>query len=240
MHELIKVTANNTITSLELVKQINLFRAEIEGKAELAHSDLLKIIRDEFSEEIGLGEISESSYLNSQNKAHPMFELTLAQAKQVLTRESKLVRKAVWAYIEKLEAALKLKIPQTFAEALQLAADQAKSIEKLEAEKQELVPKADYFDALVDRNLLTNFRDTAKEFSLGQKEFVNWLIAKKYIFRDKQGGIRPYMPHVQSGLFEIKEWQSKDINKAGLQTLITPRGRETFRLLLGIGKENLT
>lgn len=33
-------------------------------------------------------------------------------------------------------------------------------------------PKAEYFDDLVDRKLLTNFRDTAKEFHLGQKRFI--------------------------------------------------------------------
>ena len=63
----------------------------------------MDIIRDEFSEEIGLGKISPSSYTNSQNKKQPMFILTLNQAKQVLLRESKYVRRAVIQYIEKLE-----------------------------------------------------------------------------------------------------------------------------------------
>ena len=36
-----------------------------------------------------------------------------------------------------------------------------------------LKPKEEYFDDLVDRNLLTNFRDTAKELGIGQKQFIN-------------------------------------------------------------------
>lgn len=40
-----------------------------------------------------------------------MFELTPSQAKQVLVRESKSVRKAVIAYVEKLEAKVKQEIP---------------------------------------------------------------------------------------------------------------------------------
>jgi hypothetical protein len=108
------------MTSKELLEQVNFFREkEYEFKAkngtlteaekkrgkfvELEHYDLLKVIRDEFEEEIGLGKISESYYINSQNKEQPMFILTLKQAKQVLLRESKFVRKAVIEYIEKLE-----------------------------------------------------------------------------------------------------------------------------------------
>lgn len=113
----------NQITSKELLEQINLFRQEEykeklknntlteaqikRGKAvKLEHKDLLDIIRDEFSEDIGLGKISPSSYINSQNKKQPMFILTLNQAKQVLLRESKYVRRAIIHYIEVLEQAI--------------------------------------------------------------------------------------------------------------------------------------
>lgn len=88
-----------------------------------------------------------------------------------------------------------------------------------------LKPKADYFDVIVDRNLLTNFRDTAKEFKMGQKEFINWLLDDEYIYRDKRGQLKPFMQYVPS-LFEIKE--SGNGHWAGTQTLITPLGRNTF------------
>ena len=51
----------------------------------------------------------------------------------------------------------------------------------LTVEKQILQPKADYFDELVDRNLLTNFRETAKQINAKQKDFVNFLLEKKYV-----------------------------------------------------------
>ena len=92
-------------------------------------------------------------------------------------------------------------------------------------------PKAEYFDELVDRNLLTNFRDTAKELKIPQKDFINYLLDHKYIFRDQQGKLMPYA-NKNNGLFEVKEYASKRNSHSGLQTLITPRGRETFRLLL--------
>ncbi|MEK5058602.1 phage antirepressor Ant [Paenibacillus sp. FSL H7-0326] len=90
-------------------------------------------------------------------------------------------------------------------------------------------PKADYFDALVDRNLLTSFRDTAKELKVKEKEFISWLLDKGYIYRDARGKLKPYADHVPK-LFEMKEWERN--GKAGEQTLVTPKGRETFRLLL--------
>ena len=103
-----EVRPKDTITSLELVDQINLFRRE-EGKdIELQHRSLLAIIRDEFEEEIGLQKILQTPYVHPQNKqTYPMFILTLSQAKQVLLRESKFVRKHVLAYIDKLENAIK-------------------------------------------------------------------------------------------------------------------------------------
>lgn len=116
------------MTSLELLEQVNFFREkEYEFKAkngtlteaekkrgkfvELEHKDLLKVIRDEFEEEIGEGKISPSFYKaktgNGTVREYDMFILTLKQAKQVLLRESKFVRKAVIEYIEKLEEQVK-------------------------------------------------------------------------------------------------------------------------------------
>lgn len=46
----------------------------------------------------------------------------------------------------------------------------------LTVKNQIMQPKADYFDELVDRNLLTNFRDTAKELGIKQKDFVGFFI----------------------------------------------------------------
>lgn len=90
-------------------------------------------------------------------------------------------------------------------------------------------PKADYFDALVDRNLLTNFRDTAKEIHVKEREFISWLLERGYVYRDPKGKLKPYAQHVPA-LFELKEWERN--GKADVQPLITPKGRETFRLLL--------
>lgn len=93
-----------------------------------------------------------------------------------------------------------------------------------------LQPKADYFDALVERNTLTNFRETAKELGASPKKFVAFLLDKKYIYRDQRGKLLPYEAK-NDGLFTVKECRSDKTPWSGTQTLITPKGRETFRLL---------
>lgn len=93
-------------------------------------------------------------------------------------------------------------------------------------------PKADYFDQLVDRNLLTNLRDTAKELHIKQNAFVQFLLEKKYMFRNQKGKLMPYAKHIDTGLFEIKEFTNEKTGFSSNQALITPKGRETFRLLL--------
>lgn len=101
---------------------------------------------------------------------------------------------------------------------------------QLTVEKQIMQPKAEYFDELVDRNLLTNFRETAKELGIKPKAFVAWLLDKKFLYRDQKGKLLP-REDKNNGLFEIKEAKNDKTQWSGVQTLITPKGRETFRLL---------
>lgn len=91
-------------------------------------------------------------------------------------------------------------------------------------------PKADYFDQLVERNTLTNFRETAKQLDTPPKKFVAFLLEKKYIYQDKKGKLLPY-EQKNNGLFEVKECFNEKTQWSGTQTLVTPKGRETFRLL---------
>lgn len=102
---------------------------------------------------------------------------------------------------------------------------------RLKVENQIMQPKAEYFDELVDRNLLTNFRETAAQLGVKQKKFITFLIDHKYIYRDKKGKLMPYAKK-NNGLFELRETYHEKTEWSGTQTLITPKGRETFRLLI--------
>ena len=122
------------------------------------------------------------------------------------------------------------------ARALQLSNAKLKQLQvtvsELTVENQIMKPKAEYFDDLVDRNLLTGIRETAKEFQIKQKDFVTFLMNKKYLYRDKKGKLMPYAKPLQDGLFELKETKNDATAWSGSQTMITPKGRETFRLLM--------
>lgn len=100
----------------------------------------------------------------------------------------------------------------------------------LTVENQIMAPKAAYFDELVDRNLLTSFRETAKQLEVKERDFIKFLLERKYIYRDKKGKLMPYADK-NNGLFEVKECFNEKTQWSGTQTMVTPKGRETFRLL---------
>lgn len=110
------------------------------------------------------------------------------------------------------------------------------------AEKEEKItemePKAEYFDNLVDSRLLTTFRDTAKELHIPPKEFTQWLVNNGYVYRDRHKMLKPYEKHRKNGLFQMKDF-STPFGYSNVQTYITVKGKETFRLLIGGVKNDI-
>ena len=94
-----------TVTSRELLEQINMFR-EQEGKSKLENYDLKKIIRKELKKDFNAGKISCIKETDSRGREQDLYILTFPQGKRVLLRESPTVRQAVIEYIEKLENAI--------------------------------------------------------------------------------------------------------------------------------------
>nr|DAL47359.1 MAG TPA_asm: hypothetical protein [Caudoviricetes sp.] len=131
------------------------------------------------------------------------------------------IRKTGGYYIEK-------KLPKTYLEALKELVVIVEEKERLALENTAMKPKADYFDKLVDRNLLTNLRDTAKELKIPQNKFISLLLKNRYIYRDSKRKLKPYAEYTPS-LFELKDYECNGY--AGTQLLITPKGKETFRLM---------
>ena len=87
----------------------------------------------------------------------------------------------------------------------------------------ELAPKAKYFDALVEKNLLTNIRQTAKELNLSERVFVKRLFDLGLCYRSPRGVVMPYSKMTDLGYAEIKEYCRGDW--VGVYTLFTPEGR---------------
>ena len=179
----------------------------------------------------------ESSYKDKSGKTNKCYECTKMGCELLankMTGEKGILFTA--KYVKRFNEMEQQKVPTTYKEALQQLLAQVEENEKLQIENQqqtqaieEMTPKADYFDALVDNNLLTNIRDTAKQLHIKQTEFTKWLIENNFCYRDVRGKLKPYADKME--YFELKEFTT-DWGHSDTQTLITPRGKEAFRLLL--------
>lgn len=161
-------------------------------------------------------------------------QLTIPMAKEICMLQRSEKGKQFRQYFIRVEEAWNS--PEMIMKrALEIANEKVKalqvSVSQLTVDKQIMQPKADYFDELVDRNLLTGIRETAKELKVKQNTFVNFLLDKKYLYRDKKGKLMPYAKPMENGLFEVKEFSNEKTGFSSTQVFITPKGKETFRLL---------
>lgn len=205
----------------------------------IEHSNPSKMVSDAELDETEYTTVFLSTLTNSYSALmlteEGLYEV-LMQSRKPIAKQFKKGVKEILKKIRKT-GSYSSQVPQTFAQALMLAAKQQEKIEQQQRLLAEQAPKAEYFDNLVDRNLLTNFRDTAKQLGLKQNQFIALLLNDKYIYRDKKGKIKPYAQYSDT-LFKLKDWGGE--YKSGLQTLITPLGKETFRLLYNQKEQDLT
>ena len=175
------------------------------------------------------------SFLSKSSGGRPYNDhmLTIPMAKELCMIQRTEKGKQCRQYFIELEKAWNSP-EMVMQRALSIANERVKalqlSVSQLTVNNQIMQPKAEYFDELVDRRLLTNFRDTAKELHIGQKEFIQFLLDHKYVYRDRKSKLKPYMPYVEDGLFELKEFTNTKTGFTDTQTFITPKGKETFRL----------
>ena len=196
-------------------------------KAVLDHVDAED--RDEVPFQDAIGRMQKTSIINESGLYSLILSSKLPQAKDfkrwVTTEVLPSIRKN-GGYLKNQE---NMSNEEILANAVLLAnhliAEKEKIIEDLE-------PKAKYFDELVNNHLLTNFRNTAKELHIPQKVFIQFLIEKELIYRDKKNRLLPYAKN-NKGYFEVKEWCRNNNDAVGIQTFITPKGRHFLLLLIG-------
>jgi Rha family phage regulatory protein len=227
MQELVKMNSKGIISSREI--------AELTDKR---HADVMRDIRNLIDQgAIGRLSFALSSYINSQNKKQPMYNLDKEASLVLATGYNAPLRAKIIKRWMELEAKEQFNIPTTYLEALEKLVETEKKKQIAEAKVKELAPKAQYFDALVDTNLLTGIRDTAKEIKLGQKQFINLLLESGYVFRNRKGNLRPYIQHVPD-LMQLKDAMDKKTGRSYTQLHITPKGKETFRLLFSVTSQS--
>ena len=96
------------------------------------------------------------------------YDLNMEQMTLVGMRESKAVRRKVLEMLKKLSAERAPSIPQSFSEALQLAANQAKQLEKQ-------APKVEYYDKVVERKTLMNASQVGQKLGLSAVKLNRYL-----------------------------------------------------------------
>ena len=245
MNEIVQIGQKSTMTSLEI--------AEVTGKQ---HAHIMRDIRSLLDQGVNESNFGLVEYKDKKGETRPMYRLTkkgcliLASGYDAVLREKIINR---WEELEMkerqtTEVTTFSNDDETIARAmtilqkrLEIAKEEKAALEQRNKTLQEdnktkgekilvMKPKAEYFDALVDRNMLTNFTDTAKQLGLKRKDFIEKLIRDGYLYRDNKNALKPYAQYADT-LFEIRDGKNENNNWAGQQTLITPKGKETFRLL---------
>jgi hypothetical protein fuD12_10907 len=193
MSSLMKIKED--MTSFQLLEKINEFREKEYdykinkglslGKVEikngqatlLLHKDLLKIIRDEFEEEINEGKISPVEYIDKKGEKRYMFILNYNQCRQIFSRESKFVRKWTFEYISKLEKE---------NEYLKIALLNKKNSEWLETREQGKLIRRNETDVIASLILMANRQGSknADKLYITYSSLVNKLVGIKSKQRD--------------------------------------------------------
>lgn len=155
MNELI--LKKDSMTSLEV--------AEITGKR---HADVMRDIRNliEQLDYEGKRTFALSSYVSEQGKELPMYLLNEDACLCLASGYDANLRMKIIKRWKELEVSNTPKLPQTFAEALQLAADQAKLIEVKNQQLLELKPKALYYDTVISSVDAVTISVIAKDYGL--------------------------------------------------------------------------
>lgn len=173
------------------------------------------------------------SFLSESTGGRPATDaqLTIDMAKEICMLQRNEKGKQARQYFLQLER--EWNSPEAvMARALRMAQEKLERVKainsNLTVQNAIMQPKAEYFDGLCERESLTGIRDTAKLLGIKQNDFVKWLIARKYVYRDKRGRLMPYAEHVDSGLFTVKETYNDKTDWTGVQMLVTVKGKERF------------
>lgn len=103
--------------------------------------------------------------------------------------------------------------------------------EMLAAEVENMRPKAEFFDAFVSPTDCTNIRTTAKELQIPERQFCKFLVDARFLFRCPAGNLMPYNKPMNRSLFIVRDYYADNGHK-GSYTLITPQGKNMFRMML--------
>ena len=162
-------------------------------------------------------------YRDALGRIYPCFNLpkdlclTLVSGYNVVLRKKIIDR---WLELEEHQAP---KLPQTFSEALRLAADLEEQKQKLQLELAEAAPKVEFVDRYVTATGSMTFRQVAKLLEAKEPELRLFLIENRIMYR-LNGALTPYQQHIDAGRFEVRTGTTESSNYAFSQSRFTAKG----------------
>ncbi len=203
--------------------------AELTGK-ELGHVNRdIRAMLDSLQDDPELEHVREDQDGRGYTTAfHLGRELTYT----LLAGYSVVLRRRVIARWQELEAQQAPKLPQTMAQALRLAAEQAEQIEAQQEQLALAAPKVEYVDRYVAANGSMGFRQVAKLLQANEHEFRTWLHDAKIMYR-LGNEWTAYQNHIEAGRFVVRAGVATANEHAFNTTKFTPKGVEWVAGLWG-------
>lgn len=115
-------------------------------------------------------------------------------------------------------------IPQSFSQALRLAAEQQEVIEQQNLQLAIQAPKVSFVEHYVEVGTTKSLREVAKILKMPEKAMISRLIEDKFLYR-QSGNLLPYQSAHSRDLFAVKTGTAEHGHNF-TQTRVTPRGIE--------------
>lgn len=211
------------LTSLSPINSVTMSSREIAELTGKRHSDVIRDIENVLSQ----AEIDErkfaSSYKDSNNKLQKEYQLPKRECDLVVSGYSVKYRLAIIDRWQELESK-QFQIPQNFAEALRLAADQQETIQKQAEQIEAQKPAVLFVEHYVHSAGNMGFRQVAKLLRIKENDFRAFLQDNQIMY--KLGGEWvPYAPHINAGRFVMKTGTAENDHTFN-SAKFTPKGVE--------------
>lgn len=204
----------------EMGATLTMSSREIAELTEKAHKHVLRDARKMLAE-IHSAE-NWAQYQDASGRTLPMLLLDKEETLCLVAGYNAALRMKIIRRLKELEAQQKPVLPQSFAEALRLAADQQEQIEQQAAALAIAAPKVEFVDRYVEASGLKGFRQVAKLLRANEARFREFLADQRIMYR-LGGEWVPYQQHIDAGRFEVKTGSS-DGGHAFNQAKFTPKG----------------
>ncbi len=161
-------------------------------------------------------------YTDSKGRTYPCLYLPKDLTLTLIAGYNVKLRKRIIDRWQELEAQQAVQLPQTFAEALRLAADLEEQKQTLLLENQRMKPKAAFVEHYVEVGTTKSLRETAKILKMPEKAMIQRLVEDRILYR-QSNNLLPYQKYHERELFAVKTGTAEHGHNF-TQTRVTSKG----------------